>query len=98
MSERFCRTKQLLDEAGSRVHITIKFQKKSDLERQLEDIRELKCRCQKQKYEELPSFAMMSIEKNWLWLKNNGKKMRKQPNRSYRRQCCRCSIMMTGIP
>jgi predicted nucleic acid-binding Zn ribbon protein len=32
----------------------------------------------------LPSFAMMKrIERNWL-LKNNGKKMRKTTNRSYR--------------
>jgi ATP-dependent Clp protease ATP-binding subunit ClpC len=39
-----------LDEAGSRVHITnIEVPKKSDLERQLEEIRELKPCCKKAK-------------------------------------------------
>jgi ATP-dependent Clp protease ATP-binding subunit ClpC len=53
MSERFCRTKQLI--RWSRFTCPYHYQvlkKILDLERQLEDIRELKCRCQKQKYEE----------------------------------------------
>jgi ATP-dependent Clp protease ATP-binding subunit ClpC len=58
-----------LDEAGSRVHITnIEVPKILDLERQLEDIRELKNVVVKSKnMRKLPSFAMMKrIERNWL--------------------------------
>jgi ATP-dependent Clp protease ATP-binding subunit ClpC len=64
MSERFLPDKAIdaLDEAGSRVHITnIEVPKKVlDLERQLEEIRELKnVVVKKQKYEELQNLEMM---------------------------------------
>jgi ATP-dependent Clp protease ATP-binding subunit ClpC len=52
-----------LDEAGSRAHHYIEVPKILDLERQLEEIRELKCVVKKKKYEEAANLEMMKTHR-----------------------------------